>query len=165
MYSHYIKWTHSLLIRHGRDLKVDPNSKPKFCHNFSIYFWDSNSVSARSFIKVSFVQTKLTIDKFYAVCVTQWGLSFPKKWSFLLTCFSKCEQVQRKVKIYSHIPKKFLMENCFFVCHIFLNSTTLTDDSLNLSDYNTFRKFHPSIAKKPCLYVLQEFTFLWNIRR
>ena len=30
--------------------------------------------------------------------------------------FSKCDQIRSFVRIWSHLPKKFLMENFFFLC-------------------------------------------------
>ena len=35
--------------------------------------------------------------------------------------FSKCDQIRRKLRIWSHLPKKFLIEN-FIFCAVFVES-------------------------------------------
>ena len=37
-----------------------------------------------------------------------------KKWSFLLRIFNKCDQICRKLRIWSHLLKKSIMENSIF---------------------------------------------------
>ena len=38
--------------------------------------------------------------------------------------FSKCDQIRGKLRIWSHFLKKFLMENCIFLCSVISNPVT-----------------------------------------
>ena len=43
--------------------------------------------------------------------------------------FSKCEQIRRKLRIWPHLPKKFLMEN--FIFRVVLSSAMVEAKSLD----------------------------------
>ena len=54
--------------------------------------------------------------------------------------FSKCDQIRRKLRIWSYILKKFLMEN-FIFCTVFFGSNEIMIVGklrVNLLDYNFF---------------------------
>ena len=41
--------------------------------------------------------------------------------------FSKCDQIRKKLQMWSHLPKKSLMENSFFVRWVFFISVAYFD--------------------------------------
>ena len=54
-----------------------------------------------------------------------------QKMSFSIKDFSsKCEQIRRKLRIWSHLPKKSLMENFIFCAVSLIGSDTLTGTSI-----------------------------------
>ena len=59
----------------------------------------------------------MTYTKF-AICTMTELLTAQKMKSFIKDFFSKCNQIRRKLRIWSHLLKKSLMEN-FIFCAVF----------------------------------------------
>ena len=73
--------------------------------------------------------------------VRTWNLILHKKGSFPIKDFSsKCDEIRRKLRIYSDLLKKSLMEN-FFFCLKFQTSSTYLTVVQNNGDRCTFQRY------------------------
>ena len=74
---------------------------------------------------------------------------FKKKLKFYIKgFFIKCDQIPRKLRIWSHLLKKFFMENFIFLCSDFSKISEISD--LNASTQPTIPPKKLTVALKDC---------------
>ena len=96
--------------------------------------WNLNGLMTRNFIKVSLLQTPAVTSDYDIICLTETfldssfdndddrisipGFNIAQKMKFSIKdFFRKCDQIHRKLRIWSHLLKKSLMEN-FILCAV-----------------------------------------------
>ena len=75
----YFLWYHKQRLILSNDIEVNPGPKLDSSQNFTICYWNLNSIAAHNFSKINLLKTYSTIHKIGIACLseTYLGFSFP----------------------------------------------------------------------------------------
>ena len=62
--------------------------------------------------------------------------------------FGKCDQIRRKLRIWSHILKKFLMKNFIFCAALHLKKQKITLGQHRIQQVDKVKRFYENAAQK-----------------
>ena len=65
------KWVYSILISLSGDVQLNPGPKNKSDVNFSICYWNLNSISAHNYAKVFLLKAYIAVYKFDITCISE----------------------------------------------------------------------------------------------
>ena len=65
------KWVYNILISLSGDVQLNPGPKNKSDVNFSICYWNLNSISAHNYAKVFLLKAYIAVYKFDITCISE----------------------------------------------------------------------------------------------
>ena len=64
-------WLYLIISNISGDTEKNPGAKPNLCQSFSVCHWNSNSISAHNFLKLSLLRAYTTVHNFDVVCLSE----------------------------------------------------------------------------------------------
>ena len=65
-------WLYEIVLKISGDIEENSGPKPRSNHeSFSICHWNLNSISARNYIKLSFLKASISTHKFDVICISE----------------------------------------------------------------------------------------------
>ena len=65
-------WLYEIVLKISGDIEENSGPKPRSNHeSFSICHWNLNSISARNYIKLSFLKASIFTHKFDVICISE----------------------------------------------------------------------------------------------
>ena len=65
------KWVYNILISLSGEVQLNPGPKNKSDVNFSICYWNLNSISAHNYAKVFLLKAYIAVYKFDITCISE----------------------------------------------------------------------------------------------